>query len=98
LRVDVVDAGGAVRTLDDRAFQRQATVGRWKNMVGSIMNTKDEARRQESLRRLWELWAQADPSLRGVRAVRFYRVTRSTIPELAGQGPLREELLWETTR
>jgi len=97
LRIDVVEADGRSRPLDDRAFQRQASVGRWKNMVGSIMNTKDEAKRRERLRRLWELWAQADPALRSARAVRFYRVTRSTVPEHAGQTPLREELLWETT-
>lgn len=97
LQVATVDAAGREQVLDARLMERQATTGRWKNLIGSIMQTGDEALRRERLRQLWALWAREDAALQAAQMVRFYKVTRSTVPEAADDPPLRRELLWEMT-
>ena len=97
VQIVVVDAAGVTRLLDDHIMERQATIGRWKHMLGSILSPEAEGNRRERLAALWELWVRADPSLRDVKTVRFYKVTRSTSPAEAEAAPVHEELLWEAT-
>ena len=97
LRVAVVDDAGAQQFLDDRPMEQRATTGRWNNLVGSILSPQDEAARRKRLAALWRMWLTQDPGLVKARAVRFYKVTRSTLPERGADPVLHEELLWETS-
>ena len=95
ITVAVVDGAGRERTMDDSAFRRRASVVRWRNLLGSILLTSDQTQRRVRLQALWELWVRHEPELQDVSSVRFYKIVRSTLPEQAGDAPLRKELLWE---
>ena len=97
VRIEVIDAEGRARQLDDLSMMRHSSVARWKNMLGSILALPDGAARRNRLTALWSVWIKSDPSLAEARIVRFYRVTTSTAPEARGNAPLSRELLWEMT-
>jgi hypothetical protein len=97
LRVAVVDGAGRQRWLDDKAFERQAAIGKWKNLLGSVMSEKQEGLRRRRLDALLAMHLRDDPSLREAAAIRFYKVTRSTDPDRAATSGATEELVWEAT-
>lgn len=94
LKVATVDMAGSVRVIDGRPLARRASPIRWQSLLRWILSTDDEELRRSRLEALWRVWVRDDPRLQRAQVVRFYQVTRSTIPELS-MGPMREEALWE---
>lgn len=93
LEFEVVDEEGKVFSLQNTDISEKFSPERYKALVSGILYT-DRARRENRLEKLWEAVVKEWPELSSVRAVRFYDVRESKIPEEKHLNPLSRELIY----
>jgi hypothetical protein len=97
LKVAIVDAQGRAGVLDDSLLQKHMTLVRWNILLQRLLSTKGETQHRR-LEALWQLFVRQDSRLHDAQAVRFYEVTRSTLPGRATELSVHEQLVWELPR
>jgi hypothetical protein len=96
LQIKMVADDGTERMLDPYDY-RDTFRDRWTHLLARILEVKDENRRRELLRLVWDVMAREDPSLASNRHVRFYTVRSWIRPDQWDRPPGDPELIYEVT-
>lgn len=92
LTVAVETENAQIIELNRTALSREFPPDRERGLEEALIRIKDPAQKSIRLCAFWELWLQNHSELGNARMVRFYRDTRSTVPEKE-QRLLHRELL-----
>jgi predicted DCC family thiol-disulfide oxidoreductase YuxK len=95
IEISVLSSTGEPIPIDEGPPSRKFTPTRWRGLVGQILSTHDPAQRALRFKALWRVWVQSNPSLQQAEAIRFYKLTLTTIPERRKENPLKRELILE---
>jgi len=91
IELEIVATDGTTRTEALATSRAGFRTARWVGLTRSVLRTEDETLRAERLRALCTLILGDAP----YRSVRFYRTTRSTLPDERNRPPLRRTLIHE---
>ena len=95
IEISVLSSTGEPIPIDEGPPSRKFSPTRWRGLVGQLLDTNDPAQRALRFHALWRVWGQNNPSLQQAKAIRFYKLTLTTIPERRKENPLKRELMLE---
>lgn len=82
--------------IDISAFKQKMPSQKYMGLIENILKDKKNERKKSRLRQLLRSMKQSGVDLDKYSKVRFYKTTRSTIPEQYSDAPITTELMFET--
>lgn len=96
LQILIVKEGGETVEADLSELTRQFTPTKlWWLVRQTLWWSRDDLERTSRLRALWQVITRIYPDYQNCSAVRFQKLTLSTIPEEANRNPLRVSIIYE---